>query len=262
MDDDDDTEYESVHKYDQRTIRRDVEDKGTNTGEDYGRSVIFDYCAMIKDLMEEDVSDLFKIKAYKNTSVLVNHDVTSWVKQRPLELVQLLKTLCGLDESQESMYKLAQIIEAMYGSINKKLILPGSFRHNIVAYSFSHSRQLIDYINSIMPASSYSTLTGWLSNEAKKEITFPKEDVRVVFDNQQVIGKRYKVNAKSNTVPSSVITSQANLVLNTDVHLQWNEALKPKQWFFKEKTIDPNCLDEANDYFRKSRNRFIKSRWG
>ena len=162
MDDDDDTEYESVHKYDQRTIRRDVEDKGTNTGEDYGRSVIFDYCAMIKDLMEEDVSDLFKIKAYKNTSVLVNHNVTSWVKQRPLELVQLLKTLCGLDESQESMYKLAQIIEAMYGSINKKLILPGSFRHNIDAYSFSHSRQLIDYINSIMPASSYSTLTGWL----------------------------------------------------------------------------------------------------
>ena len=44
------------------------------------------------------------------------------------------------------------------------------------------------------------------------------------------------------------------------MHLQWNEALKPKQWFFKEKTIDPNCLNEANDYFRKSRNHFFESR--
>ena len=62
MDDDDDTEYKSVHKYDQRTIRCNVEDKGTSSGEDYGRSVILDYCAMIKGLMEEDISDLFKIK--------------------------------------------------------------------------------------------------------------------------------------------------------------------------------------------------------
>ena len=39
-------------------------------------------------------------------------------------------------------------------------------------------------------------------------------NIRVVFDNEQVIGKRYTVKVDNNTVPMSIITSHAYIVID------------------------------------------------
>ena len=122
----------------------------------------------------------------------LSYSPSEWLLQRPQRLV-------GLDESPESTIKLAHIIETMYSSMNKQLVLTWSFRHNIVAYSFSHSRQLIDYLNSLIPGGSYNTLTNWITDQGSDPIVFPPGDVRVVFDNQKVISKRWTPNRTPST---------------------------------------------------------------
>ena len=58
---------------------------------------------------------------------------------------------------------------------------------------------------------SYSFLTDWLNKQAKNEILYPVGTIRLLFDNEQRVGKCYRVSAKSNNVPVSVITSHACL---------------------------------------------------
>ena len=70
------------------------------------------------------------------------------------------------------------------------------------------------------PAETYSYLSNWLSEQSKDELEFPEGVVRCLFDNEQVVGKRYSVKSDQNTVPMSVITSHACMVIDSDVTLQ------------------------------------------
>ena len=84
-----------------------------------------------------------------------------------------------------------------------------SFRYNILTYSFSHSRSLIDANNNFLPAGSNTYLTNWLTKNTENKIPFLDGLIKVVFDNEQVTGKNYKVKVSGNSVKSSVITSKA-----------------------------------------------------
>ena len=60
----------------------------------------------------------------------------------------------------------------------------------------------------------------------------PEGVVRIVFDNEQVIGKRYSVKVNMRNVPTSVITSHAYLKIDT-CDIQTKSHLKPEHWLFK-----------------------------
>ena len=53
-----------------------------------------------------------------------------------------------------------------------------------------------------------------MNKAAESEIKSPKGIVRVVFNNKQVIGKRYRVKADQASVPAGVITSSAYLIID------------------------------------------------
>ena len=131
-----------------------------------------------------------------------------------------------------SCFIIAYLIKQLYSSQNEKLVLPLSFRHNILTYSFSHSRSLINTINSFLPAGSKTYLTNWLTKNAENEIPFPEGLIKVVFDNEQVIGKNYKAKVSGNLVKSSVITSKACIKIS-DSDIQGFADMKPKYWLFK-----------------------------
>ena len=135
----------------------------------------------------------------------MDYDPCQWLNERSATLVTLMRRLCKLDDKPTSNYRLSQIISINYGTQHKKLVLPGPFRHNSVVYSFLHSQQLMDYINSILLGSSYTTLTEWITAQGSNMFVFPQGDVHFC--------KRYLVNAKSNVVPASVISSHSNLIL-------------------------------------------------
>ena len=157
---------------------------------------------------------------------------------------------------------IAYLIEQLYSSQDEKLVLPLSFRHNILTYSFSHSRSLINTINSFLPAGSKTYLTNWLTKNAENEIPFPEGLIKVVFDNEQVIGKNYKAKVSGNLVKSSVITSKACIKIS-DSDIQGFADMKPKYWLFKtnnDVSLIMESLNEHQNIFRETRNAFIKER--
>ena len=68
--------------------------------------------------------------------------------------------LCEVDRNEyiSDAYRVCSMIDQMYAARNKKLILRQSFRHNLVAYSLSGSKLLLQLDNSCMPCGSYTSL--------------------------------------------------------------------------------------------------------
>lgn len=131
-------------------------------------------------------------------------------------------------------------IEQIYSARHKRLVLPLYFKQKLLTYSLSNSKLLLNFNDHVMPAGSYyifhiTYLKNWLSEQAGDELSVPDGVVIIVFDNEQVVGKRYTVKADCNTVPLSVITSRAYLSIDGS-DLQENFEFKAKHWLFNELT--------------------------
>ena len=187
--------------------------------------------APVAGLIKQDIAKLWKDKSFTKADYLVNYKPSNWIKERPLPLIKLLEKLTNNTiNNDHGCFIIAYLIEQLYSSQDEKLVLPLSFRHNILTYSFSHSRSLINAINSFLPAGSKTYLTNWLTKNAENEIPFPEGLIKVVFDNEQVIGKNYKAKVSGNLVKSSVITSKAYIKIS-DSDIQGFADMKPKYWF-------------------------------
>ena len=153
-------------------------------------------------------------------------------------------------------------------SRNNRLILPLSLRHNLMTYILSGSKLLVQLNGNSMPGGSYTFIKSALEKNAKEELTIPNGTIRVVFDNEQVVGKKYTVSVDNPTVPISVITSHAYLVYDKNdacSTIQRCESLSPKNWYFEELDSDAftALLNFPKTYisnFCTSRNKFIQSR--
>jgi hypothetical protein len=64
-------------------------------------------------------------------------------------------------------------------------------------------------------------------------VTFPEGLVRCAFDNEQVVGKSYKVKANTN-MPASVITSHMYIKIDASNNIQSNPDFAPTNWLFTQ----------------------------
>ena len=155
---------------------------------------------------------MFNTRPCKQMDLLTNYSAKSWLKERPEKLMSFLPAMWNLNSEEEfDAYEIASLIEQLYGCRNEKLALPISFRHILLTYNLSYN---------LSPAGSFTFLKDWLLENALDEIEFPKGLVRAVFDNKQVVGKRYSVKTDCNAVPVSVITSFAYLCIDTSSNIQ------------------------------------------
>lgn len=220
----------------------------------------------LESSISKDITSLYKERNCSDIKKLLCYDSTSWLNSRPQKLVELISTLTNLNpENDAAAMKISEIIECIYSCRNKRLVLPISLRSNLLTYSISNSKLLVNINNVQRPSGSYSYLCDWLSEHAKEEIEFPNGLVRVIFDNEQVVGKRYRVRANLNNVPCSVITSVAYLQIDEHSNIQNDEQYAPKNWLFAEETCVENenlikGLHNYDKYFRLTRNSFIANR--
>ena len=215
--------------------------------------------------IEEDVRSLYKERPCKDTKSVLNHDIAIWLSERPPALLSHLRSLCKLDESTKSNFVLATIIETIYKCHNKMLVLPLSFKENIVTYKLSNSSILTALNGSTKPSGAHTFSSDWLNSASSEPLKVPRGFVRIVFDNEQVIGKRYRVRAKESKVPATLITSYAYLIVDQDNLMQNREEMKPKHWMFKDITEDFSTkiiesFNTGNVVFRSSRNELLQKR--
>ena len=219
----------------------------------------------IKEAISKDIAKLRKQQPCGSLDKVLEYSPESWLKDRPEELVSFLATICGFSvKKKRDVMLLCKCIEQLYGARSKVLVLPLHFRENLVSYSIYNSKTICNINNQSSPSGSYSFISKWLTEQGKKEITFPQGTVRVVFDNEQVVGKRYTI-CFDNSVPSSIVTSHAYLVCNENDVLQCGKTLSPADWMFK--ALTENQIDGVSQhhkkhqqFFRDSRNKFIETR--
>ena len=170
---------------------------------------------LLTSLVTNDIAELYTERLCATMEKVVNYDGQIWLQ------------------------KIIHCIEQLYSTGNKLLILPMSFQPNLLACSLSGSELIVNMIGKTRPAGSYSFMKKWLPNQAE-EIKFPDGLVWCVFDNEQVVGKRQVAMTDNNTVPVSVITSNAYLEIDPQSEIQCQPELKPEASLFGETDVEPH----------------------
>jgi hypothetical protein len=141
-------------------------------------------------------------------------------------------------------------------------ISPSSHAENMIIYQFSGSRVVCDVVGKLYGGGSNSSIQRTIEELAEEEPKFPSGDLIVAYDNNQIIGRQYRVKWQGK-IPISVITG---VTAFTPVHPS----------FIQQQTFIPNVLPstgigylrvkyerfhaEANDIHRSYRYDFISSR--
>jgi hypothetical protein len=108
-------------------------------------------------------------------------------------------------------------------------VSPFAFSESLVTYSISNSKAVVHKFCSAHPSGSYTTVKNWLLIQANTPINFPSGDVIVAFDNDQVVGKTYRVRENSK-VSVSVLTSVCCVSVSPGGSVKTLN-FKPKKWF-------------------------------
>ena len=217
-------------------------------------------------LIAEDITKLRKEKDHLNFETLLHYSPQKLILERPKEVVNHISIMCNLNPRKETnAYMLCKTLEQIYSCHSQNLILPLSFRQNLINYSLSHNKLITRLNGGTTAGSSYTYVLKWLNAQAKQEISFPSGIVRIVFDNEQVIGKKYNISVSTSTVKNSVITSSAYLVIQDDSTLQTEKIFSPENWYFSSLNLETtnhlsNYFNHYQKYFRGSRNYIIEKR--
>ena len=116
----------------------------------------------------------------------------------------------------------------------KYFVPPMCFVNNIMQCQATQSRMCINLNGKTGPAGSFKTVSNWLVSQSTKALDFHQSDCMVAFDNDQVVGKSWRVSI-DNKVKSSCVTSICAVAIDTGSCNFSNEQLKianhPKNWF-------------------------------
>ena len=114
---------------------------------------------------------------------------------------------------------------------------PLAFLTNLHCYVESGSRIIADLIGTTTGGGCYVTIKDWLSNLAAKPPQVSEKDVGHAFDNNQKVGKAWRVSVNNNKFSTSVITTHIWFPLGNTC-LQNDLSLKPIQWVSDRNIID------------------------
>ena len=159
-------------------------------------TIMEEYMQDLNKILSVDETKLYSEKPCKDSGSVLSFDVDKWINEHPQKLLTHLGQLCNLDDSSRSNFLLAKLIEQICKCHNSCLVLPLGFCENLVTYKFSNNALLLALNSSTKPCGSHMFLSTWLNKAAESEIKFPNGIVRVVFDNEQMIGKCYQVKAE------------------------------------------------------------------
>ena len=194
---------------------------------------------------------------------MINYKPEVWLLQRPQDVIDHFNIT--QKQRKNKNYLLAKSIEQSYGFQNQRLVLPLSFAENIIAYSYTHNKNLIQMNSKTLPSGIITTIRKFLEDSSSEPIPFPPGCVRVVFDNEQTIGKRYRIHVSSPNVPLPVITSHAYIVINNKNDVESFHHLSPRIWrngnvSEKQKKDIFSFAKAQKNHIRISRNKLLKSR--
>lgn len=177
---------------------------------------------------------------YKMIENLSKHDTTHCVNNANEVLVAFIKAVSGVTtlSDKKKLYHLARVIEGIYKLCDGMLITPLAFLTNLHCYVESGSRIIVDLIGTTSGGGCYDTIKNWLNDLGGKAIQLTNEwDLGHAFDNNQKVGKPWRVSVNNNKFKTSVITTHIWFPLGKS-SLQNNALFKPIQWVEDKSIIE------------------------
>ena len=155
---------------------------------------------------------------------LMNIEPEEWFKERAPIIQGIVHQF-----SDSKTPTIAKVVAAehLYSLINRNLMSPFSFAKNVVSYSLTPSKRLIDLNGKMHPGGGYSTMKSWLANMALDLLPFPNGDALVAFDNVQIVQKRWTVRV-DNKAKVSILTSVCHSEVEPNGNLQRKADLSPR----------------------------------
>ena len=111
----------------------------------------------IIELMDNDIAQLYKKKSCSNVEKALTYCPIKWLEERPQLVVDCFSRLCKMEaNSKPGAFWIAKSIEQVYKARNSRLVLPLHFRHNLISYTLTGSKQVVRLNSSTSPAGSYT----------------------------------------------------------------------------------------------------------
>lgn len=194
---------------------------------------------------------------YNNLKTLESIDINEYINQFDQLVIQCVLALTGKTTTTIKVENFIPVLESIYRLCDPQFIGAWSFMQNLVVYSFTKNKTACNVLGTAIPGAKYATVYNFVSDiNIGRETNCPSGDVIFVFDNEQVIGRSWNINA-NNKVKMSVITNVAAIKVTENKNLQQNESLTPGKWITsegKENIIESMCQsgdsqDTSTDFY-------------
>ena len=87
------------------------------------------------------------------------YNPVKWMNERPKELVSFLLDICNMNENDDqAAIWINKCIEQIYSVRHKRLVLPLAFKQNLLTYSLSNSKLLLNFNGRTGAGGSYTYL--------------------------------------------------------------------------------------------------------
>ena len=172
---------------------------------------------------------------YRDISESTNVDCSTFIRQRPSCVTNLLKGLISKDGndnlSKKKLYSLCLLIEQLYVVRNANFVGPFAFSQGIVKWTL-HGSNLAHSLDGATTASgSMKTLKSRFKETSNiKNTCFESGDIDVFADNVQKIGRTTRVR-NDGTTPMNVATNVVYIQSDPPTSYQESDDLKPGNWF-------------------------------
>ncbi|KAK3098397.1 hypothetical protein FSP39_019148 [Pinctada imbricata] len=234
-----------------------------------------DLCEIAKALGESVQSDVFNdsiavSQMYKDVKYMKSFNVTDYFFNRNSIIAHFLMSAASVTAS-DSMKKfvvLVNAVDCLYKARNLALITPLAFSCNVLTYCLTGSKTACLLNQNISPAGGYTSVKTWMEDNSlasSMSLSTSCNDVITYFDNNQVIGRNWRVNYNYKC-KSSVVTTVLHIIPDVSSNLQRQVHLSPFQWLYCN--IDPSdTYNKINDFlkcqskeFNMIRNEFLIKR--
>ncbi|XP_062608370.1 uncharacterized protein LOC134270197 [Saccostrea cucullata] len=199
--------------------------------------------------------------------MLKHFDPARYMSERNGPLLAFLKGLMheGDFYQKEKAVVISNAVDSVYYLVNTKFVAPLAFAKSLLIYTKTGSKEGVNVASAATPSGSYTSILNWLKANSQEKIKIPdNSDVISFFDNNQVIGRKWRVK-NDFKAESSVITSVAHMQPRSDI--QRNMELAPSKWQSFHVQAKKDSLEKLKAQeilfekdFSKSRHGFISKR--
>ena len=172
-------------------------------------------------------------------------------------VLAFLSSLVGIGnvnkcDSKPRLLSFRAAIDCLLATANLYTVTPLFFALNLIMYFVCGSKVVVNFLSSLTPSGSYTSVRNWFKCTTTDEISCPKNtDIVTFFDNNQVLARNWRIRYDSKAM-LSVITSVVHIKQCDFTLYQYLPEMDPKSWLYNPTLNCIAVVERINNYIKDS----------